>query len=269
VCGGESDEVVLDLGAWHFLQCPRCGLRVLDPAPNAEELESEFGASYAPYALATRASDLTTRFRRGWYTARRRRWIRGLRYSSVLDVGCGTGEFLLDIRRSGVEVHGLEPSPFAAGYAASLGLDVFQGTVAAYRPERSFDLITLWNVIEHMPDPSGDLARLRDLLAPAGAVVILTPNAGSHQAAAFGRDWAGLEVPKHLQLFDAASLGRLAARTGLVPEGRQSARVDHLYIGVASWVSARRRIGTMRALRLAPTVFRGEDSMLVVRLRRP
>ena len=261
-------EVVLHLGERRFLRCSACGLRVLDPVPGVNELESEYGEDYAPFVLASRSAGLVTRFRRGWYTARRLRWVRGLQFHSVLDVGCGTGEFLINLRQRGIDVHGLEPSEFAAAFAGSLGLDVFQGVVAAYRPERTFDLITLWNVIEHMTDPAGDLARLRDLLAPTGTMVILTPDASSPQAARFGRDWAGLEVPRHLQLFDAASLAILATKTGLSKSVRRPVRIDHYYIGMASWASVLRRRGWRSAVRLAPASFRGEDSMLVYWFRR-
>jgi len=232
------------------------------------ELQTEYSANYAPFALAARSPGLLTRFRRAWYTARKERWIRALRFKSVLDVGCGTGEFLIKLRQRGIEVHGLEPSKFAAAYASSVGLDVFQGGVAEYRPGRSFDLITLWNVIEHLPDPAGDMARLRDLLATDGTIVILTPNIGSHQADAFGRDWTGLEVPKHLQLFDASSLRTLATKGGLAQVGVRRARIDHVYIGMASWAAAKRRRGSLGATRLAPAIFSGDDSMLVVWLRR-
>lgn len=267
VCGGEAHEVVLDLGDRRLLRCKQCGVRFLDPIPDFKELEKEYSEGYAPFALASRSPGPVTRFRRDWYTARRRRWIRGLQFKSVLDVGCGTGEFLLKLRQSGVDVHGLEPSEFAARFAASQGLDVFQGSVADYRPGRTFDLITLWNVVEHLTEPAGDLARLRALLAPGGTIAILTPDAGSPQAARFGLDWAGLEVPKHLHLFDSASLETLAGKAGLSQSGRLPARVDHFYIGLASWASARRRRGFSKAFRLVPAAFSGEDSMLVVWLR--
>lgn len=264
VCGGDFREVVLDLGKRRFLRCAGCGLRVLDPIPSASELESEYGDEYAPFVLASSSPGLVTRFRRAWYTDRRLKWIRGLQFNSVLDVGCGTGEFLFKLRQRGIDVHGLEPSAFAGGFARSRGLDVFQGLVGDYQPNRTFDLITLWNVLEHMTDPAADLGRLRSLLAPEGTIVILTPNAGSPQAARFGRDWAGLEVPKHLHLFDGPSLSRLAAKTGFSKLHQRPARVDHYYIGVASWLSSLRRLGWRNALRLAPAAFSGEDSMLVL-----
>jgi SAM-dependent methyltransferase len=258
---------VLAVGERRFLRCRRCGLHVLDPAPDALELEREYSADYPPFALAARAPDLLARFRTGWYTARKERWIRGLQFKSALDVGCGTGEFLLRLRGRGIAVHGLEPSAFAARHATSAGLDVFQGDVSHYSPGRTFDLITLWNVIEHMRDPAGDLSRLRDLMAPGGTMVVLTPDAGSHQARAFDGDWAGLEVPRHLQLFDGSSLRTLATQAGLSQVDVRHARVDHFYIGLVSLRSAMRRHGLLTAARSTPAVFRGGDSMLVVWLR--
>jgi SAM-dependent methyltransferase len=190
-----------------------------------------------------------------------------LRFKSVLDVGCGTGEFLISLRRRGIDVHGVEPSAFAASYAAGVGLDIFHGDVGEYSPGRTFDLITLWNVIEHLRKPADDLNRLRQLLAPGGTIVILTPDVGSHQAHAFGRDWAGLEVPKHLQLFDGSSVRALAANAGLSQVRVRPARVDHLYIGLMSLRSATRRQGSIKAARLVSAVFSGSDSMLVAWFR--
>jgi SAM-dependent methyltransferase len=258
---------VLELGQRRFVRCAQCGVQLLDPAPEAVELEKEYGADYPPFALAAGAPGVLTRFRTGWYTGRKVRWIRGLRFRSVLDVGCGTGEFLISLRRRGIDVHGLEPSTFAASHAAAAGLDIFQGDVGDYSAGRQFDLITLWNVIEHMRKPTDDLGRLRNLLAPGGTIVVLTPDAGSHQARAFGRDWAGLEVPKHLQLFDGPSLRALATNAGLSQVEVRPARVDHLYMGLVSLRSVIRRQGLLKAARLASAVFSGSDSMLVAWLR--
>lgn len=258
---------MLVLGERRFVRCSRCGVQVLDPAPEDVELEREYGADYPPFALAASAPSLLTRLRTGWYTARKEGWVRGLRFKSVLDVGCGTGEFLISLRRRGIDVHGVEPSTFAASYAAAAGLDVFQGNVGEFLPGRTFDLITLWNVIEHLRKPTDDLNRLRQLLAPGGTIVVLTPDVGSYQARAFGRDWAGLEVPKHLQLFDGSSLRALATNAGLSLARVRPARVDHLYIGLVSLRSAIGRQGSINAARLVSAVFSGSDSMLVAWFR--
>jgi hypothetical protein len=162
----------------------------------------------------------------------------------------------------------VEPSTFAASYAVAAGLDIFQGNVGEYSPGRTFDLITLWNVIEHLRRPTDDLKRLRQLLAPGGTVAILTPDVGSYQARAFGRDWAGLEVPKHLQLFDRSSLRALATNAGLSQVSVRPSRIDHLYIGLVSLRSAMRRQGSINAARFVSAVLSGSDSMLVAWFRR-
>jgi len=108
----------------------------------------------------------------------------------------------------------VEPSTFAASYAAAAGLDIFQGNVREYSPGRTFDLITLWNVIEHLrrrpPTSTGsDSSSRRAERSPS------SPRTSARTRHAHLPDWAGLEVPKHLQLFDGSSLRALATNAGL------------------------------------------------------
>jgi SAM-dependent methyltransferase len=134
----------------------------------------------------------------------------------VLDVGCGTGQGLLLLRRAGLKPIGLEPSEHACLLARESGeTEVAQGRLdqADFAPE-SFDAVTFFHVLEHLHDPLGDLRRVRGWLRPGGAVVIEAPNVGSWQARLLGPWWFGLDVPRHLVHFTPATLCGLLETAG-------------------------------------------------------
>jgi SAM-dependent methyltransferase len=127
----------------------------------------------------------------------------------LLDVGCATGDFL-DVMRQypGWEVCGVELSDYASRYAREqLGLDVRTGTLeSAQFPEAVFDVVTLWDVIEHLPDPLGTLRQIHRLLRPGGLLVFNTPNLESLDARLFKAYWIGYELPRHLHVFSRRTL---------------------------------------------------------------
>jgi SAM-dependent methyltransferase len=138
----------------------------------------------------------------------------------LLDIGCGNGDWLRDMARLGWIAEGLEPDEAAVAAARASGVRVTQGTLAdpdldAYAG--AFDAITLSHVIEHVHDPAEDLRRIFRLLRPGGLVWMATPNLEALGFRYFGRDWLGLDPPRHLVLFTRASLEHLVRRAGLEP----------------------------------------------------
>jgi SAM-dependent methyltransferase len=144
-------------------------------------------------------------------------WLPGSGKGRLLDVGCGSGRFLADMKALGWDAAGVEFDPKAAEVARThYGLDVRPGSVhdAGFEPE-SFDAVTLSHVIEHLPDPVETLARCRQLLKPGGRLVMVTPNPGSLCRRIFGRDWRGWEVPRHLYVYSTDALRVCSVRAGL------------------------------------------------------
>jgi SAM-dependent methyltransferase len=135
---------------------------------------------------------------------------------ALLDIGCSTGTFLLGMRKiSGFMVKGVEINAQAAEAAIREGLDVRVGTLhQAGFAESVFDVVTLWDVFEHLHDPSAALKEIARILKPSGAVVMRVPNLDSWDARLFGRFWAGLDAPRHTYVFDLRSLRNLLERAG-------------------------------------------------------
>lgn len=134
----------------------------------------------------------------------------------VLEVGCGEGRTLEQLRDLGWQVEGVDFDPGAVRSAATRGITVRLGTLAdQHHPDASFDAVVHSHVLEHVPDPLPFLAECRRLLRPGGRLALVTPNADGLGHERFGAAWRGLEPPRHLQVFTPASLGRAVATAGL------------------------------------------------------
>jgi SAM-dependent methyltransferase len=212
-------------GEFTLVRCAQCGLVYLNPRPRADEIDRYYPADYLPFLPAIddepgwfRRLDRRNGLRRR--QAIMRRWVGRPEPGAhrLLDVGCATGIFLQGMAEEGWQVQGVELSPTAADYARRrFGLNVFTGTLEQARlPTGSFDVITLWDVLEHVYDPKATLHEVHRLLKPNGAFVFSLPDLDTIEAKVFGRYWAGLDMPRHLTLFNRATLGRLLRETGFV-----------------------------------------------------
>lgn len=234
-------------GEWSLLVCPGCALVWLSPRPSAGELDALYHDYYthdepqaesrlervflhgvAHRSLGYRDSSASRGERVGGALAaaigplrevgeRAHMWLPAARRGRLLDVGCGSGAFLARMRELGWQVWGSEADPEAARSArARLGDEaVHAGPLETLvRPDGGFDAITLSHVIEHLPDPEASLRSCHALLRPDGWLVVATPNTASLGRHRFGRDWLHWDPPRHLQLFDATTLERIAQRSG-------------------------------------------------------
>jgi SAM-dependent methyltransferase len=142
----------------------------------------------------------------------------------LLDVGCGGGTFLHLARRRDFVPHGLDVSAQAVSVARDeYGLDVRQGHVEGNSWEDArFDFITMFHVLEHLPEPCAALKFAAARLKPGGSLIIQVPNADSLQARIFGTRWYGLDVPRHLVNLTPSGLAHLLRRQGF--EGKVVSR---------------------------------------------
>lgn len=234
VCGAADSEAAalflardpdgLEERPFRVVECRRCGHAFVSPRPPAEDLGRFYPAGY--YDKPGEDSGAAGRRLARLFMAERLAKAAGGRAPGrVLDAGCGEGTFLAAMARRGWEAWGVELSAAGAARAAARpGLRVLQGTLeSAGLPERSFDLITLWHSIEHMPEPARALRRAARLLKEDGELFLAFPNRRSWDFSLFGARWFHLDPPRHLQYFSPQAMSRLLEECGL-----RAARVSHL-----------------------------------------
>lgn len=143
------------------------------------------------------------------------RYLPALPQGKLLDVGCGSGEWLLTMRELGWQVDGVDFDDNAVKVARQKGLNVACGDLHQQNYlNDQFDAITLNHVIEHVPDPIRTLVECRRILKPGGKLAIFTPNGASLSHRLFKQDWRGLETPRHLHVYSNDSLLRLLQQAG-------------------------------------------------------
>lgn len=199
-------------GEWPLWRCRGCGTGFLNPRPAPGAMPRFYPDDYwAPppppgtKPFVDRATRVAIR--------RLRRLAPG---SSVLDVGCGSGQLAAHLRSLGFQAAGLDPSPRACALARQhYGIEVACGDLrAAPWPASTFDAVTLFDVLEHLHDPVADLARARSLLKPGGVLVVKSPNFDALQARLLGRWWYFLDAPRHLYHFTPRSLRAALRQAG-------------------------------------------------------
>ncbi|GHC44362.1 class I SAM-dependent methyltransferase [Ulvibacter litoralis] len=126
---------------------------------------------------------------------------------TLLDIGAGTGEFLKVAKENNWTVSGIEPNEKARGIASEKGIDLensiddLQGNV--------YDVVTLWHVLEHLPDLENTLQKIEAFVKPGGVLIIAVPNFKSYDATFYKNYWAAFDVPRHLWHFSKASMKTL------------------------------------------------------------
>jgi len=250
-------------GRFRVVQCPECGLCYLNPRPAPSAIGAYYPEAYEPHLASRQAAGRRLlRWDQGYEHHKRLRAIGTYAPPGrLLDVGCGTGAFLDYARGRGWEVQGVELMDAAAAYCREqLGLDVVTGDLlSAGFGDQRFDVVTLWNVFEHLHDPRAALAEIRRILRPAGLLVLACPSLDSLDARIFGPAWVGYEVPRHLYAYSRDTLDRMLGESGFVVLRRRclAGSYSTFFYSVRMWLAGR---GTPAAVRLL--VQRAEHSRL-------
>ncbi len=129
---------------------------------------------------------------------------------TLLDIGAGTGDFLMQAKTKGWEVTGIEPNENAIANATKKGIALH--TSLEKITNQKFDVITLWHVFEHLPNLENQIEQITSLLKPNGVLVIAVPNYKSYDAAYYKEFWAAYDVPRHLWHFSKEGIAQLFSK---------------------------------------------------------
>ena len=243
LCGDPRSKVALSptdhtvsKQAFDIRECEACGFRFTSPRPAQDEI----GAYYLSDDYISHAAKATS-LRDHIYRWVRRRTIKGKHRliarshptGAVLDIGCGTGDFLTYLKTKGYTVQGVEVSPQARELAQGKGLDVVT-TLEEIKPEPRYNVITLWHVLEHVANPKETLARLHQLAQDDALLVIAVPDRSSWDAQHYGVDWAAWDVPRHLSHFRREDLRKLLAAAGFELREIRNMWFDAPYVAMLS-----------------------------------
>lgn len=213
---GVRDRLEYVPGERTWWTCRGCGSAVLVPLPKAEDLAAFYPPVYSFTPELGKRSGLARvlagleyhLFFRPQYLAQVRQVVRAVGPGSgkkLLDVGCGRGLRLLEFRRLGYDVHGLDLQPDVVRYLTDElripAVCAEVGAASEHYPAGSFDVVTAYYLMEHIPDVVGFLAACHRLLKPGGVLAVAIPFVDSWQAGLFGKRWINVtEAPRHLTL---------------------------------------------------------------------
>jgi 2-polyprenyl-3-methyl-5-hydroxy-6-metoxy-1,4-benzoquinol methylase len=150
----------------------------------------------------------------------------------LLDIGAGTGDFLVVAKNDGWDTTGIEPSAKAKAIAINKGVNF--ATNLSNLESHSFDVITMWHVLEHVPNLDEYILELKRLLKPTGTIIIAVPNFKSFDANYYGRFWAAFDVPRHIWHFSKTAIDKLFAEKGMKLVKVLPMKFDSFYVSLLS-----------------------------------
>ena len=150
----------------------------------------------------------------------------------ILDIGAGVGDFLSVAKKDGWEIIGVEPSEKAKAIAKNKGVTFVESINDL--ENNSFDVITMWHVLEHVPDLENQIKELKRLIKPSGTIIIAVPNFNSFDAKYYGSFWAAYDVPIHLWHFSKTAIKKLFAKENLELQKVLPMKFDSFYVSLLS-----------------------------------
>lgn len=206
-------------GEFDLVQCLGCGLVHLDPIPTNEELASFYAQDYYAYKAKSKSGPLKNLAKKILRIPIPNRDPKFVRTGKLLDVGCGSGAYLLAMQAKGWDVKGVEPSSYGAAEGRAAGLDIFNGTLHdANFPDAAFDYVRSNHSFEHVPNPLETISEMYRILKPGGMMFMGIPNMESLPYKVFGKYWWHLGAPLHTYNYGVSTITVLLQRAGFQVE---------------------------------------------------
>lgn len=219
-------------------QCESCGFVFTNPIPDKNKIGDYYKAeSYVSHTASKKGLINRIYHLVRWYTLRRKvglisKLVAGRK---LLDIGAGTGHFLNVAAKKGWVPQGLEPDSDARTVAKDLhGIELKDTSALHDLKDHSFDVITMWHVLEHVYDLNEDFSKISRLLSMDGVLVVAVPNRNSYDAKYYGEFWAAYDLPIHLYHFIKKDIVQLGEKYGLELIDTQPMLFDSFYVSMLS-----------------------------------
>lgn len=220
--------------------CSECGFTFTQGAPSGKEMDNYYESPQYISHSDTKKGLINTLYHqvRAYMLRRKSKLVikeSHRKAGRLLDIGTGTGYFPNAMQKQGWKVEAIEKNAQARSFAKEkFGLQVQAiETLKEFTPE-SFDVITLWHVMEHLEQLNETWAKLYSLLEPKGILIVAVPNKASYDAGKYRSDWAAYDVPRHLWHFTPGTMQQIASKHGFIMAERYPMPFDAFYIAMLS-----------------------------------
>ena len=223
---------------FNIVSCETCGFTVTNPRPSGKNLGDYYKSDM--YISHTNSSKGLFNWMyqsvRRYAIKRKVSLLKKIKTNGAhLDLGCGTGEFLNACKASGFKTKGVEPSELARSQAIEkYSLSVSHDTSLSQYENSEFDSISMWHVLEHLPDLSNTLSQLNRILKSKGKLIIAVPNHKSWDANYYKEYWAGWDVPIHLWHFSKSTIEKLLSNHNFILIKTKPMIFDSYYVSLLS-----------------------------------
>jgi 2-polyprenyl-3-methyl-5-hydroxy-6-metoxy-1,4-benzoquinol methylase len=244
-CGSDKAQINLWLKDefltkedFHICECLNCGLLYTMPRPEKEKIGNYY-KSEEYYSHRENKKGFIPKI----YEKVKKRNLKhkykiateGLKVGKILDIGCGVGDFLHTAETHGWECIGVEPSEEAKEIARQrTKAQIIESKELENIPNQTFDIITMWHVLEHVDDLKWQVEQLQRLIKPTGRIIIALPNYKSYDGQYYKELWAAYDVPRHLNHFNKSTLIKIFKTNGLEIFKMDKLKWDSYYISYMS-----------------------------------
>ncbi len=234
----QSKDYFLSQEDFKVDQCEHCGLVFTNPYPAAEHLPDYYDSPDYLSHTANKTNPIAWvyNYLRGLNIKKKFKLVsENSSGNSLLDIGCGTGELLNYFKGKEWHTRGIEPYPSAREFAnTQYGLHVEDEPMLDTIGDQSFDVVSMWHVLEHVADLNARMQQLSRIIRKDGLLLIAVPNIESPDAKHYGHLWAGLDLPRHLFHFSKNSMEALLSKHGFQLKQAVPMTFDAYYVSMLS-----------------------------------
>ena len=244
-CGSDKAQINLWLKDeflskedFHICECLNCGLLYTMPRPSKDKIGNYY-KSEEYYSHQENKKGFIPKIYESVKKVNLKHKYKlsteGIETGSMMDIGCGVGDFIHTVEEKGWQCLGVEPLDDAKTIAKTrVKADIIRSEELENLPDASFDLITMWHVLEHVDDLKWQVTQLQRLVKPKGRIVIAVPNYKSYDGQYYKEHWAAYDVPRHLNHFNKQTITKIFKASGLELKKTDKLIWDAYYISYMS-----------------------------------